>query len=82
MRPFADDEASQAIGELTVENGTSRIAIYGQLAVTRDKAGLKRAKQLKTILDGIVEVLEADKDLPAKVPDTTEAPVAVKNPFA
>lgn len=40
LTPFADDAASIPIGELTVENGTDRIALYGSLDLTRDKQGL------------------------------------------
>jgi len=82
MKPFAEEESSQSIGDLTVENGLSRISIYGQLEVGRDKAGLKRAKKLKALVDAIVDALEAEEDLPAKVTDDTEPPVEVKNPFA
>ena len=34
LKPFADDAASISIGELTVENGTDRIALYGSLDLT------------------------------------------------
>jgi len=81
MKPFAEEESSESVGGLTVENGLSRVAIYGQLDVTRDKAGLKRAKKLKALVDAIVEELEADESLPAKAADDTEPPVEVKNPF-
>lgn len=82
MRPFADDEGSVAIGELTAENGTARVSIYGELQITRDKAGLKQAQKLKSLVDALVEALEGDTDLPAKVADEKEATIEVKNPFA
>lgn len=82
MKPFADDETSTSLGELTVENGSTRIAIYGSLDVTRDKSGLKRAKQLKALVDAIVETLESDDQLPAKVKEEIEPPTETRNPFA
>lgn len=82
MKPFADSETSTTIGELTVENGTAALAIYGRLKVTRDKAGLKRAKELKALLDAAVEVLEAEQELPVKMHERAEAPAEVRNPFA
>lgn len=80
LDPFADDAASLGIGDLTVENGRDRIAVYGSLDLTRDKAGLKRARDLKAVLDAIVGHLEATHDLPHAVPEP-EAPTSVKNPF-
>ncbi len=82
MKPFADDEASEAIGELTVENGSSRVSIYGQLEITRDKVGLKQVRKLKALVDAVVAELEGDDSLPARIADDTEPPIQVKNPFA
>ena len=66
--PYADDAASLSIGELTLENGTERVAVHGQLDLTRDKAGLKLARELKTVLDAVVHHLEAAHDLPEHIP--------------
>lgn len=80
LDPFADDAASISIGKLTIENGTDQVTFYGSLAITRDQAGLAHARQMKALLDRVVEVLEA-KPLPAEV---APAPVLkiVKNPFS
>ena len=80
MKPFADDATALSIGELKVENGQDRIALYGSLDLTRDKAGLQHARELKALLDEILRVLEADKSLPASVPPP-DKPQTVKNPF-
>ena len=71
--------AEVSIGELTLENSKEQIALYGQLDLTRDKAGLKRARELKAALDTIVRELEAAHDLPEQV--VPEKPKTVKNPF-
>jgi hypothetical protein len=81
FQPFSDDSASLSIGELTVENGTDKVALYGSLDVTRDKSGLKQAKALKAAVDAIVNALEQDKALPDES-GPTEEPQQVKNPFA
>ena len=81
FEPFADDSRSQSIGDLTVENGTDKVAIYGSLDLTRDKAGLKHARALKAILDVAVRVLEQQQDLPEQIA-SAEPTVTVKNPFA
>ena len=80
MTPFADDAASTTIGELTVENGMDRIALYGSLDFTRDKQGLAHARALAALLDEAIQLLEADKALPDAVPPPTAART-VKNPF-
>jgi hypothetical protein len=81
LKPFADDRASQAIGGLTVENGTTKVSLYGSLDLTRDRAGLERARALKTLVDAAVAALEADQALPDAAPPPRPTR-KVKNPFA
>lgn len=81
LKPFADNRASQAIGGLTVENGIDKLALYGSLDITRDAAGLERARALKAIVDAAVAALEADAALP-KTPKPARRTRTVKNPFA
>ena len=54
IKPFANDSDSIGIGGLTVENGTDQIAVYGNLDITRDKAGLAAARKLKALVDAAV----------------------------
>jgi hypothetical protein len=77
---FADESSFFGIGDLTVENGTETVAIYGTLTITRDKEGLAAARKLKAILDAAVVGLEADKDLPETIAVTVR-PTTVRNPF-
>ncbi|WP_431858675.1 hypothetical protein [Azospirillum sp.] len=81
LRPFADDAAATQIGDLSIENGTDKVAVYGSLDITRDKQGLEHARRLKDLLDAVVHALEAEKNLPDSVPPP-EAPDTVENPFA
>lgn len=74
--PFADDAASTSIAELTIENGTDRMTLYGSLDITCDKRGLAHARDLQALLDQAVRHLEAERDLPDAVPK------AVANPFS
>ncbi|AHI26771.1 hypothetical protein BGC31_15950 [Komagataeibacter xylinus] len=78
--PFADNSASRTIGGMTVENGTDSIAFYGQTDLSRDKAGLERARALLAFMQQVVETLEAQKDLPDVLPP--RKPARVANPFA
>jgi hypothetical protein len=82
IKPFADDEAATSIGDLAIENGTSRIAISGSVEITRDQAGLERARALKQFADDLVAELE-NGQAPRQVLGTQTATVdEVANPFA
>jgi hypothetical protein len=78
--PFADDAASMEIDQLTIENGTEWIALYGSLDITRDQAGLRRAQALKALLDQAVQILASDPALPKRLPPP-DKPTSVRNPF-
>ncbi len=79
QHPYQNEEETFQIDQLTVENRLDRIQIYGSIELTKDKAGLKRAMDLKALLDQVVEVLSSE-DLPEAV--TVEEPQTVENPFA
>ncbi|WP_019140479.1 hypothetical protein [Noviherbaspirillum massiliense] len=78
IKPFENEEDSAAIGDLTVENRVDRISLYGSLQITRDKAGLQLAQELKALIDDVLQVMQSEK-LPDQVP---LAPTdRVNNPF-
>ncbi|GJD82105.1 hypothetical protein [Methylobacterium gregans] len=84
FEPFADDAAVRTLGALTFENGSARIALHGTCEITRDKAGLALARELRRTAEAIVAALEA-QDLPEQIaepgePDERTEPV--RNPFA
>jgi hypothetical protein len=78
--PFKNESDAITLGGLKIENREDRIAIYGSLAITRDRAGLADAKALKGVLETIVNELENGPGLPLTVA-AAEPPVTVKNPF-
>ena len=80
FKPYANEADVLRIGELEIENRVDRVTLTGDLVLTRDKAGLALARELQTIVAGVVKSLEADKQLP----DVVKAKEArtVKNPFA
>lgn len=80
MKPFANESDSINIGDMTVENRLDQIEMYGNLALTRDKVGLKLARELKALVDATVAALESDKNLPDQLPPPQSD--SVKNPFA
>jgi hypothetical protein len=78
-RQARQDEQS-CIDQLPPGAGQERVAPYGQLDLTRDKAGPRLARELKAALDAVVHRLEAARDLPEQVP-APEPTKTVKNPF-
>ncbi len=78
--PFKNESDAITLGSLKIENREDRIAIYGSLNITRDRAGLANAKALKGLLEAIIKELEIGPDLPLTVA-AAEPPVTVKNPF-
>ena len=80
ISPFTNESESLGIGDLTIENRTDRISIYGSVDLTRDKAGLEHARMLKAVFDEVVQVLEGEKNLPDKIAPP-DIPDEVPNPF-
>jgi hypothetical protein len=78
--PFKNESDAVTLGDLKIENREDHIAIYGRLALTRDRAGLEAAKALKELCGKIVNELENGPDLPVKVA-SAEPARKVKNPF-
>jgi hypothetical protein len=79
--PYADEKATMRLGELTMENRLDRVSLYGSLDLTRDRAGLERARRVKALLDATDAALEDEADrLPDRVV-TGEHTDSVRNPF-
>ena len=79
FKPYANESDVIRIGALEVENRTDRVSLTGDVVLTRDQAGLALARELQTLLEQVVQALEAEE----KLPDTVEIKPAkvVKNPF-
>ena len=80
FKPYANEADVLRIGELEIENRVDRVTLTGDVVLTRDQAGLALARELQTIVDGVVKALEADKQLPSVV--ELKQARSVKNPFA
>jgi hypothetical protein len=80
ISPFTNESESLGIADLTIENRTDRISIYGNIDLTRDKAGLEHARMLTAVLDEVIQALEGEKNLPDKIAPP-DAPDEVANPF-
>ena len=80
ISPFTNESESLGIADLTIENRTDRVSIYGNIDLTRDKAGLEHARMLKAVIEKVVRVLESEKNLPDKIAPP-DIPDEVANPF-
>lgn len=80
IHPYKNESEAAYVDGLTIENRTTHISLYGQIQLTRDKTGLKNARQLRDLFNDIVHALEADPALPEKI--ASKETVTVKNPFA
>ena len=78
IQAFQNEEESETIGELTIENRLDRVSIYGSVDITRDKQGYEYALDIKRQIDAIVEQMEKEE-----LPDRIEVAVAkeVDNPL-
>ncbi|MHA3080699.1 hypothetical protein [Acinetobacter sp. ANC 5502] len=79
FKPFAEDQSSSAIYDLTLENQLDCINLYGNLQITKDQQGLATAKALQSLINQVVEVLEQQDNLPEKIAHQPEQ--EVENPF-
>ncbi|MEO7160507.1 MAG: hypothetical protein ABJA84_03815 [Polaromonas sp.] len=80
FKPYANESDVIRIGALEIENRTDRISLTGDVVLTRDKAGLVLAKELKALLDRVVRALEDEQPLPEAV--VLKPAREVKNPFS
>ena len=79
LHPFENETQSIQIDELTIENRLDRIELYGALVITRDQIGLQRALEIQTLINAMVQSLQAQTDLPhALVIKPSET---IDNPF-
>lgn len=79
FKPYENGTESHAIHDLTIENDVDCVSLYGNLQLTKDRAGLKAAKALQALLNDVVQQLENTPDLPDKIQrdDAQE----IDNPF-
>jgi hypothetical protein len=78
--PFADDISSCQIDQLTLENQSDRLSLYGSVQITCDQHGLAYAKQLQDLLYSAIRYLEQQPDLPEQIALSAEGDV-LDNPF-
>ena len=76
--PFTNESEVLAIGGISIENRLDRVSIFGDLDITRDKAGLEAVQQLRQLLESVQLYLRA-QTLPEKI--EIEPVIAKSNPF-
>ena len=82
MKPYANESEVLQIEGLTIENRTDRISIHGEIDFTRDKNGLEKIREFKTIIDATLKILEGDAHKGNLQDEIAITPtVTVDNPF-
>ena len=76
--PFEHGTESSSIDDLTLDNQTDCVSLYGNLQITKDQSGLRTAKELQAFVNAIVTELEK-QPLPEKIQRHAEK--EVDNPF-
>ena len=79
FKPYMNGTESPAIHDLTVENSTDCVSLYGNLQLTKDQVGLKAAKALQALLSEVVRSLESETDLPEIIMRVEAG--EIENPF-
>lgn len=82
LTPFADEATALQIGGLMVENRLDRVSLYGSLDLTRDRAGLARARALLALVQSVVAALEREGEALPEAVKVGTGTDSVKNPFA
>lgn len=82
MHPFANEKDIIRVDNLTIENHTDFINIFGNLTITRDQQGLVYAEKIVPVMQDVLlqlKRLHQQAGLPEKLPDN---PVrTLTNPF-
>ncbi|MDQ3059542.1 MAG: hypothetical protein M3R45_08435 [Pseudomonadota bacterium] len=79
FKPYANESEVIRIGDLEIENRVDRVSMTGDVVLTKDKAGLVLAKELRTLVGRVIRALEAEKQLPETV--ELKPTQEVSNPF-
>lgn len=81
LEPFADEAATLLVGELEVENRLDRVTLQGGVDLTRDRAGLRRTRELLALLRRVERALLREGEaLPEAIETRPEE--RVRNPFS
>jgi hypothetical protein len=82
MNAFEDGEAAVSVGELSIENGTDSIRLFGELVIRKDQTSLRQVEALERHLVGIRLALQSIDPLPEEAAEeATTAAEIVSNPF-
>lgn len=81
INPYANESQVLTVDTLSFENGIDVIAIHGSIDVTRDRAGLEKARIILAQMESIVSILERTNDLPDAIANDDDEGGVTKNPF-
>lgn len=79
FKPFQQGNESCQVGELTLENQTDCVSLYGNLQLHHDQLSLQQAMALRDVMQAVVNHLQAQEQLPERYVQPTLT--WVDNPF-
>ena len=80
FKPFADSTGILTVGDVTVENQSTGVIVYGpcQIEISRDARGLALARLLASLAQEALKVLEAE-DKAGTLPAVAAPPAVAKS---
>jgi hypothetical protein len=70
---FENEEDSFSINQMQVCNKETHITLDGILQITKDKEGLRVARELKRVIDASIDILKG-KDIPDRIDAPLDEP--------
>ena len=83
FKPFVEGAVAVEFGGLSVESSDGAVTVHGYTELRKDKASLRRARELASLLSSIADGLSSMDDLPERAgpPSPAAVPERVGNPF-
>lgn len=79
--PFDNNNQSCSVGDMTIENGTDSISIYGNIKIDKSKNSLKDIEKLIDIFNKIQLKLNEISELPKEIQKNEKNVDLIRNPF-
>ena len=80
FQAFSDQATSYNVANLTFENNSDYVSVYGDIQIKRDLEGLAQLQEIKQLVDEALAQLQKIHDLPEKL-NLGDDNEEIDNPF-